>query len=183
MPLRCLVVWQHKRVCDDLAELIQGSNDRPTVDSSLLDDIKNIVLEGRRLKAKSGSDGSGGGASSVVSFNPFTAPTRVNGLFVYLQSIVCLGICIRVLHYFRGSLQLGALAHTMGAIVVDILPLLFLLLVFVVAFCAACMVLIMQEELDETDHEWFWSGGNSNEQRKAPPKLKLNANRQHGTNA
>ena len=50
----------------------------------------------------------------------------------------------------------GALAHTLGAIVADILPLLFLLLVFVLAFCFATMLLIMQEETDDKDHSNPW---------------------------
>ena len=74
-----------------------------------------------------------------------------NGLIVYLQSLICLSICIRVLHFFRGSLKLGALAHTVGVIVVDILPLLFLLFVFVLAFSFAMMVLIMHEEDPDLD--------------------------------
>ena len=38
----------------------------------------------------------------------------------------------------------------------DILPLLFLLLVFVLAFCFATMLLIMQEETDDKDHSNPW---------------------------
>ena len=76
------------------------------------------------------------------------------GAFVYLQSLVCLGICIRLIHFFRGSLRLGALAHTLGAIAVDILPLLSLLAVFVVAFCLATMVVLIHECTSEVYGEW-----------------------------
>jgi len=59
-----------------------------------------------------------------------------------------------VLYFFRGSLKLGALTHTLGAIVVDILPLLILLFVFVVAFCAAAIILIIHELDDLVYGEW-----------------------------
>ena len=67
---------------------------------------------------------------------------------------MCLAVCLRVLYFFRGSLRLGALTHTLGAIVVDILPLLILLSVFVIAFCTAATILIIHELDDVVYGQW-----------------------------
>ena len=60
-----------------------------------LDGMPSAPLHERLLKA-----GSGGSMADVSanSGEDGIEVTRANGLFVYLQSAVCLGICIRVLH-------------------------------------------------------------------------------------
>jgi len=78
----------------------------------------------------------------------------VIGAFVYLQAFVCLGLCHRVLFFFRGSLKLGALTHILGSICFDILPLLILLFVFVLAFCASSYILLIHELGEEAYPEW-----------------------------
>lgn len=88
------------------------------------------------------------GKASTVSGDGTGQTYNTLGMIVYLQSIVSLFVALRVLSFFRGSLRLGALTHSLGAIVVDILPLLILLFVFIVAFCAAAVILIIHE-LDE----------------------------------
>ena len=65
-----------------------------------------------------------------------------NGLIIHLLSVVCLGICIRLMYFFRGALRLGELVHTVGAIIVDCLPLLILLAVFVVGFGLASIAFL-----------------------------------------
>ena len=97
----------------------------------------------------------GGGASAGTS-------GHLNGAIIYLLSVQCLALCLRMLYFFRGSLKLGALSHAMNAIIVDILPLMVLLLLFVVAFCFAMTILVVNEVDSETGelYAWFdfWEG-------------------------
>ena len=90
----------------------------------------------RNLKAKSGN----AGADVEVGETGYQA-----GAFVLLQSIVVVTSTLRLLYFFRGLLRLGALTHTLYRIIIDILPLITLLIVFILGFTGAMMVLIMQE--------------------------------------
>jgi len=94
------------------------------------------------------------GRASSGSGDEFGIKYNEKGVIVYLQAVVSLAVALRVLYFFRGSLKLGALTHTLGAIAVDIRPLIILVLVFVVGFCAAAMILIIHELDDVLYGEW-----------------------------
>ena len=99
------------------------------------DPAQLLLGAGRQLRGR----GPGGGVEIV-------GETRSNiGIFVLLQSVVVLMVTLRLLFFFRGSLRLGALTHTLGRIIIDIIPLMVLLVVFVVAFTGATMILVMHE--------------------------------------
>jgi len=66
------------------------------------------------------------------------------GLLIYLQSLVCLFACLRLLYFFQGYRKLGALMHSLFTIIIDIGPLLILLIVFIIAFCSAVSIIITQ---------------------------------------
>lgn len=68
----------------------------------------------RRLRA-----GKAGTSDADVAGETFAVP----GTMIFLQSLVVLVATLRLLYFFRGSLRLGALTHTIHRIFIDIMPL------------------------------------------------------------
>ena len=91
----------------------------------------------RRLKGRSSGRSNGWDDGSGVIDNEI-------GLLIYLQSLVCLFACLRLLYFFQGYRKLGALMHSLFTIIIDIGPLLILLIVFIIAFCSAVSIIITQ---------------------------------------
>jgi hypothetical protein len=50
-----------------------------------------------------------------------------------------------MLYFFQGNLKLGALAHSLRTIMIDILPLFALMFIFIIAFCSAFIVIITRQ--------------------------------------
>lgn len=107
-------------------------------------DVHELVY-GRTLKSK----GSVGGGEDVYGETFSTV-----GPFVNLQSIVVVTSTLRLLYFFSGHLRLGALVHALKRIVLDILPLMTLVVVFIVAFTGAMMILVMHELQGEAYPQW-----------------------------
>jgi hypothetical protein len=102
-------------------------------------------LRARLLRSQGGS-----GGDATLEGETFNFP----GLFIQLQSLIVLLSTLRILYFFKGSLKLGALTHTLGRILVDIMPLMILLAVFVFAFTGSMMLLLMAELEHEYHVEW-----------------------------
>jgi hypothetical protein len=85
---------------------------------------------------KKGGAGAAADESGVINYEI--------GLLVYLQALVCLFACLRMLYFFQGNLKLGALAHSLRTIMIDILPLFALMFIFIIAFCSAVSIIITQ---------------------------------------
>ena len=65
---------------------------------------------------------------------------------VVLQSLAVLTLWWKGLYYFRGSLQLGALVHSVGAICVALAPIILTSLMLLVSFSVAIMLLLLHAE-------------------------------------
>jgi hypothetical protein len=94
---------------------------------------------------KKGGAGAAADESGVINYEI--------GLLVYLQALVCLFACLRMLYFFQGNLKLGALAHSLRTIMIDILPLFALMFIFIIAFCSAFIVIITRQFAAEPQSE------------------------------
>lgn len=99
----------------------------------------------RVLKAK----GSSGGGEDI-----YGETYSELGPFVVLQSFVVVTSTLRLLYFFKGNLRLGALVHTLFRIVIDILPLMTLVVVFLFAFTGSMMIMVMHELQYEAWPKW-----------------------------